>query len=144
MVAMTDQVIIMEKPDPKELMIKRDGKRKPGGQPGNVNAWRHGFYSRRFKALELCDLETMLQNSLDDEISLLRVMIRRVFEFADSQAETLADWESVLSTLGAASTRLAGLIRVQHLSSGKSQNIEDLLAEAIGEAAHEISQRYQK
>jgi hypothetical protein len=134
----------MEKPDMSELMDKQNVKRKPGGQPGNVNAWRHGFYSRRFKALELCDLETILQNNLDDEISLLRVMIRRVFETADSQAETLQDWESVLSTLGAASTRLAGLIRVQHLSSGKSQNIEDLLAEAIGEAAHEISQRYQK
>ena len=144
MVAMTDEVVIMEKPDPRELMTKRNGKRKPGGQPGNVNAWRHGFYSRRFKALELCDLETILQNNLDDEISLLRVMIRRVFEFADSQAETLEDWESVLTTLGAASTRLAGLIRVQQLSSGKSQNIEDLLAEAIGEAAHEISQRYKK
>jgi hypothetical protein len=134
----------MEKPDMRELMDKQNVKRKPGGQPGNVNAWRHGFYSRRFKALELCDLETMLQNNLDDEISLLRVMIRRVFETADCQAETLQDWESVLSTLGAASTRLAGLIRVQHLSSGKSQNIEDLLAEAIGEAAHEISQRYQR
>jgi hypothetical protein len=134
----------MEKPDMRELMDKQNVKRKPGGQPGNVNAWRHGFYSRRFKALELCDLETMLQNNLDDEISLLRVMIRRVFEAADSEAETLLEWEHALSTLGAASTRLAGLIRVQHLSSGKSQNIEDLLAEAIGEAAHEISQRYQR
>ncbi len=134
----------MEKPSVRELVDKKNVKRKPGGQPGNVNAWKHGFYSRRFKALELCDLVTVLQNNLDDEIALLRVMIRRVFETADSQAETLADWESVLSTLGAASTRLAGLIRVQHLSSGKSQNIEDLLAEAIGEAAHEISQRYKK
>jgi len=134
----------MEKPDPNELMPKRKGKRKPGAQPGNVNAWKHGFYSRRFKALELCDLEAILDNNLDDEIALLRVMIRRVFEFADNEAETLEDWESVLSTLGAASTRLAGLIRVQHLSSGKSQNIEDLLAEAIGDAAHEISERYKK
>ena len=125
-------------------MPKRNYKRKPGGQPGNVNAWKHGFYSRRFKALEMCDLETVLRDNLDDEIALLRVLIRRVFEFADSEAEKLEDWESVLSTLGAASTRLAGLIRVQHLSAGKSQNIEDLLAEAIGDAAHEISERYKK
>ena len=134
----------MKKPNAKELISKNNPKRKIGGQPGNVNAWKYGFYSRRFKALEVRDLEAVLQNNLDDEIALLRVMIRRVFEFADSQAETLDDWESALSTLGSASTRLAGLIRVQHLSSGKSQNIEELLAEAIGEAAHEISERYKK
>jgi len=134
----------MNKPDPAQLLPKKHIKRKPGAQPGNVNAWKHGFYSRRFKALELCDLDTILQNNLDDEIALLRVMIRRVFEIADSSAESLEDWESALSTLGAASTRLAGLVRVQHLSSGKSQNIEDLLAEAIGDAAHEISERYKK
>ena len=134
----------MHKLDQNELMPKKNMNRKPGGQPGNLNAWKHGFYSRRFKDLELSDLASVITDNLDDEISLLRVMIRRVFEFADSQAETLEDWESVLSTLGAASTRLAGLIRVQTLSSGKSQNIEDLLAEDIGEAAHEISERYKK
>ena len=134
----------MKKPNAKDLKPKKDLSRKIGAQPGNVNAWKHGFYSRRFKALEIRDLEAVLHNNLDDEIALLRVMIRRVFEFADKEAETLDDWESVLTTLGAASTRLAGLIRVQHLSTGKSQNIEDLLAEAIGEAAHEISQRYKK
>jgi len=134
----------MNKPDPAQLLPKKHIKRKPGAQPGNVNAWKHGFYSRRFKALELCDLDSILQNNLDDEIALLRVMIRRVFEIADTSAESLEDWESALSTLGAASTRLAGLVRVQHLSSGKSQNIEDLLAEAIGDAAHEISERYKK
>jgi len=134
----------MNKPDPAQLLPKKHIKRKPGAQPGNVNAWKHGFYSRRFKALELCDLDSILQNNLDDEIALLRVMIRRVFEIADTSAESLEDWESALSTLGAASTRLAGLVRVQYLSSGKSQNIEDLLAEAIGDAAHEISERYKK
>ena len=134
----------MERPDPRELMMKQDVKRKPGGQPGNVNAWKHGFYSRRFKALELCDLEAMITNHLDDEIALLRVMIRRVFEAADSEAETLGEWEHALGTLGAAATRLANLIKVQQITSGKSQNIEDLLAEAIGEAAHEISERYKK
>jgi len=134
----------MDKLAAHELKAKRNVGRKPGGQPGNVNAWKHGFYSRRFKALELSDLETLLCNNLDDEIMLLRVMIRRVFEAADCEAETLEEWEQALSTLGAASTRLSGLIRVQHLSSDKSQSIEDLLSEAIGEAAHEISQRYQK
>ena len=119
-------------------------RRKRGAQPGNVNAWKHGFYSRRFRALELNDLEAVLQDSLDDEIALLRVMIRRVFEFADQEAASLEDWSTALSTLGAASTRLAGLIRTQHLASGGSDSLEDVLAKALGEAAHEVSERYKK
>ena len=134
----------MEKPDPRELMPRKDARRKQGAQPGNVNAWKHGFYSRRFKALELADLETVLQNSLDDEIALLRVMIRRVFDFADQEAASLEDWSMALSTLGAASTRLAGLIRTQQLTSGGADSLEDVLAQALGEAAHEVSERYRK
>jgi hypothetical protein len=34
-------------------------KRKRGGQPGNGNALRHGFYSRRFTRQEVEDLENV-------------------------------------------------------------------------------------
>lgn len=133
----------MEKPKPMELIPRVDMKRKPGAQPGNVNAWKHGFYSRRFKLLELCDLEAVLSNSLNDEIALLRVVIRRVFNIADKDAVTLKDWSMALSTLGAAATRLAGLIRAQNLSGGK-QDIEEFLADAIGGVADDLSRRFKK
>jgi len=120
-------------------MPKPNLKRKSGGQPGNLNAFKHGFYSRRFRALEISDLSSVLTDDLDDEIALLRVIIRRVFEMADKEAETLTDWQFALSTLGAASTRLAGLLRTQQvMSGGKSGNVIDLLSECIGEVAHEL------
>ena len=81
----------MKKPKPYQMLPKLNIKRKSGGQPGNLNAFKHGFYSRRFRALELSDLSEVLTDNLDDEIALLRVIIRRVFEMADREAETLAD-----------------------------------------------------
>ena len=114
-------------------------KRKPGGQPGNWNAFKHGFYSRRFKPMEVSDLETVLAEGLDDEISLLRVIIRRVFEFAnDNEQQDLSTWMVALNTLGAASTRLGGLLRTQQLISGGSEDLVSTLSQALGQVAHEI------
>jgi hypothetical protein len=43
-------------------------KRSRGAQPGNTNALKHGFYSKRFSQLELTDLETALGDGLGDEV----------------------------------------------------------------------------
>jgi hypothetical protein len=134
-----------EKPKPYEMLPKPNQKRKPGGQPGNLNAFKHGFYSRRFRAIEMNDLDTVLTDSLDDEIALVRIIIRRVFEFADSDAENLDDWQTALSVLGAASTRLAGLLRTQHvLTGGSGSDVLSLLSESIGVVANELGINKQK
>jgi hypothetical protein len=114
------------------------GKRKRGGQPGNTNALKHGFYSHRFNNLELADLGTALSDGLTDEIALLRVIIRRVFEYADTDAQSLDTWSQALNTLGAASTRLAGLLRTQQLIAGDNGDVISVLSQAIGEVAHDL------
>ena len=102
-----------------------------------MNAYKHGFYSRRFRALEISDLSIILTNNLDDEIALLRVTMRRLFSIADNDAKTLDDWKSVLSALGAASTRLARLLRTQYLISNNKGGVFDtLLFETIREVGH--------
>ena len=113
-------------------------KRKRGGQPGNTNALKHGFYSHRFRNIELSDLDSALSDGLVDEIALLRVIIRRVFEYADSGDQDLDAWTQTLNTLGAASTRLAGLIRTQQVISGNGGDVVDVLSQAIGEVAHDL------
>jgi len=113
--------------------------RKRGAQPGNHNALKHGFYSHRFNRLELSDLDTALGDGLEDEIALLRVIIRRVFEYAaDDEKQNLDQWSRTLNTLGAASTRLAALIRTQQVVSGGGSSVLDLLSEAIGGISHEL------
>ncbi len=90
--------------------------RPSGAQPGNRNAFKHGFYAKQYFPLELSDLSTALGDGLSDEIALLRVIIRRVFDFAnDHENQDLNTWSSSLNTLGAACTRLAGLLRTDQV-----------------------------
>jgi len=55
-------------------------RRRRGGQPGNRNALKHGFYASRFRKADLNALEACRSTGLADEINLLRVHIRRVVE----------------------------------------------------------------
>lgn len=115
-------------------------KRKRGAQPGNSNALRHGFYSPRFNNLELSDLDTALGDGLVDEIALLRVIIRRVFNYAnDHTDQDLNTWSQSLNTLGAACTRLAGMLRTnQIIGGGGPDDALEKLAQAFGNVAHEL------
>jgi len=118
---------------------QRAGKRR-GGQPGNVNAMRHGFYSRRFRSMEVGDLETVMGDGLNGEIALMRVLIRRMFDFASgSELTSLEDWSHLLNTLGAAQTRLAGMLRTQKLLVGEeSSDVLSALSEALGAVRKEF------
>ena len=119
-----------------------------GAQPGNTNAIKHGFYSDRFRSGEIDDLETLAtaQTGLQEEISLMRVLIRRVLEHADEQHDASPDpnaaleiWSNTLNALGNASSRLAGLLRTQQvLSSGSSNEILDALSTALQEVTLEL------
>jgi hypothetical protein len=82
---------------------------------------RHGFYSRKFHDLEVVDLG-QVKGGLQDEMAMLRVSIRRVFErateFGDEFAEKgpgseLFALSQLLTTLGIATTRLAHTLRTQ-------------------------------
>ena len=54
-------------------------KREKGGQPGNQNARKHGFYSKVLDEAEQFDFELASGvNGIDDEIALLRVKIKSI------------------------------------------------------------------
>ena len=107
--------------------------RSRGGQPGNTNAIKSGFYSAHFKKLELDDLTT-IDGSLDDEIAMMRVINRRVFEFANNNEPVdLESWSKLLSTLGASNVRLAALIRTKMLVEGKGNSSDSLISLALAD-----------
>ena len=54
-------------------------KRTRGGQPGNANAFKHGYYSRTFTPSENQILQQKDLDTLRDEESLLRVLILRTW-----------------------------------------------------------------
>jgi hypothetical protein len=109
-----------------------DRKRKRGGQPGNFNALKHGFYSRRFTRQELEDLENAMQEGLQDEITLLRVQIRRLADFSGAGS----DQKEAIQTLTAISlgcTRLARMLGAQRTLGGDGSSDAQALSEALNE-----------
>ncbi len=72
--------------------------RKSGGQPGNQNARKHGFYSRRLSPREQADLEEATgMDLLDEEMAVLRVKIGALVENPNVDLKLLL---SAFQTLG--------------------------------------------
>ena len=109
--------------------------KKPGAPPGNLNALKHGFYSKQLKRVkaDLDGLDTAEFSGLTDEIQLLRVFIRRVIDLG-KDVDRLDDALSLLRGLCLASTTLTRLLKTHHaLASG-----EDDVTLAIRQALDEI------
>ena len=99
----------------------------PRGAPrGNLKALKNGFYSRLFHASESSDLSNDPPATLEHEITLLRVMMRRTMELADG-VDDLREATRVLDALGAAANRLACLLRAQkNLDESHSQMVDEI------------------
>ena len=101
----------------------QSGLRKPGGQPGNTNALKHGFYTKNFSLAERRGLQATEEVVLADEIGLLRVLIRR---FADqiqsSQGVSLNESAQHLAVVSEAMLRLASLLRTDHMLGGRESS----------------------
>lgn len=91
--------------------------KKRGGQLGNNNAFKHGFYSGQFKQAERTGLSQVENADLTNEIELLRVQLRRYLE-AETTVLDQMDFETRLQALRAvslAAESLTRLIRTQAL-----------------------------
>jgi hypothetical protein len=106
--------------------------RKRGAPRGNTNALKHGYYSRRFQRIELKDMQDGLLDHLNDEIALLRVTMRRVFEQADASNDR---WPETLDILARASSRPPSLVRVQTFIPGC---LKDPFWEILGDMTTEV------
>ena len=110
------------------------GGRKRGGQPGNLNALKHGFYSKHFEKAELLDLDGV--SDLQEEIGMMRVVISRLLKMA-RECKDMGELITVLNTLGLASTRVAGLMKTQKFLGGKRDSHEEMLDRAIHDVLKE-------
>ena len=116
-------------------MSKSPSSRSKGGQPGNTNALKHGFYSDHFSDLELTDLETSLSSGLGDEIALLRVMIRRFSVACNNEPQIDINlMSSHLHSIGSAMTKLSHLLKVDKYLTGSSDGeVMGAISNAIAE-----------
>jgi hypothetical protein len=116
----------------------------PRGAPkGNLNALKHGYYSRLFRATESTDLEYDSSGNLENEITLLRVMIRRTMQLANG-IDDLREATRVLDALGAAAGRLACLLRIQKSLNTPHPGAADEISIAIQQVNQELRHKNEK
>ncbi len=85
-------------------------KRSRGGQPGNINALKHGFYTRRFNQADLAGVESTDYNGLMDEIAIIRIYARRLIEL-DDQPDSITQVANILRILCLASLTITRLVK---------------------------------
>jgi hypothetical protein len=95
--------------------------RKRGGQPGNTNAFRHGFYSPSFTSAEMRSLDSNVKGEFHDEINLARVNANRL-------AELLKDYKTMpFEDVVSASNALTNYLdRIQSLSRAQKYIYQNL------------------
>jgi hypothetical protein len=101
-------------------------RRKPGGQPNNQNAYKHGFYSKYFSPFECKALSELPLTDITGEIGLLRVNVDRFMQSYAASLEKL-DYDHRLAGLRAitlAVGRIAALQRI--LSTAGNKYAEDI------------------
>ena len=109
------------------------------------------LYSRHFSTVEREQIESLQACDLSAEISMLRVAILHVFAAVgaggngSSEADeagkpnSSSDWMEVLDTLGMAASRLANLLRTQHmLNASRTDDVSAALSRALTEITKEM------
>ena len=86
-----------------------------------------GFYVEHFTPAEMRDLDRALGESLQGEIGMLRVTMRRFFERAAREADDMDALPDVLRVLGLSCSRLAKIIQTE-------RSLQDKRADELGEA----------
>ena len=108
--------------------------RKRGGQPGNLNALKHGFYSKHFQKAEMQDLEEA--RDLQEEIAMMRVVTKRLLRMARGCKE-MGELINVEGALGLASTRVAGLMKIQKYLGGNQDSFDEMMEKVIDDVTRD-------
>lgn len=110
-----------------------------GAPPGNTNAVKHGFYSRRLRKRDLQDLDALPLNSLLEEVAILRVFIRKVIEYTKEQPDFLTTL-AILRAVSLASDSISRLLRTQIILQSDSQSDGmEILTQITADIARELS-----
>jgi hypothetical protein len=111
--------------------------RRRGAPLGNLNNFKHGFYSRRLKKRDLTGVESTDVAGLVEEIALIRVFTRRLVESFDPNGD-FYEHADLLRILCVASTAITRVIRAQYLISSAGAGMDDEITEAIRQVNAEL------
>jgi len=98
-----------------------------------------GFYVENFTRAELADLDRALNDSLQGEIGMLRIVMRRFFERAAQEADDLKALADVLRVLGLSCSRLAKVIQTERSFQDKrADDLGDALSRSMNAVLEEL------
>ena len=104
--------------------------RKPGAQPGNNNALRHGFYSNSFSPSDMEGLDSNVTGEFHDELKAARVHCSHLAELMkDYKNMPLQDFISASNALNNYLDRIQSLSRAQKYMYQNQTTIEQALEE---------------
>jgi len=112
---------------------------RKGGQPGNRNAEKHGFYSKMFSQGEKIRLGKS-DASLEGEIKSTRVAAYRIFEILSTgplppggTKKLNSNALETINTYFNAMTQLSSLTRSFQIATGKYKPAETAILDALAE-----------
>jgi hypothetical protein len=108
-------------------------KKKPrGGQFGNTNALKHGFYASVFNPEEIRKLDQVAQAQLVDEVALVRVLIKRtVISMNVPSNLDLPDHLHALRVITFAASCIEKLERTRRFVFDEHETMSDIINRAI-------------
>ena len=109
-------------------------KRRRGGQPGNINALKHGFYTRRFTSSDLDGVASTDFNSLMEEIAIIRLYTRRLIEL--DQSVEIDQVANILRILCLASLTITRLVKTSHYLTLNAGSSDGELHQALEQLTH--------
>ncbi len=88
------------------------------------------------------DLEALGKTDLSEEIAMLRVVMRRIFEQLNNAESAggknpVEEWSASLGALGAAASRLGAMLQIQQRLNGGGNEIMSALSQALKEVAQD-------
>lgn len=107
-------------------------------QPVRRRKRRHGFYSRAWQQAGAAGLEPPSPRSLEEEVALLRLYMRRLVE-ADQSETDLKTMQELIRTLSVACQTIVRLVKAQ---SGLHRDEDGELQQALDQAIREVTQEF--
>jgi hypothetical protein len=104
-------------------------RRQRGGQPGNNNAYKHGFYAHTFTSSENERLDNNILGEFKDEEALMRSLISRSAEAMKKGEMTYYDYIVALRAVVLAVGRLESLHRTRKAIYDKQTTLDQALDE---------------
>ena len=113
-------------------------KKSRGGQPGNLNALKHGFYTRHFNNHDLAGVNSTDFNGLMEEIAIIRLYTRRLIEL-DNLSADISQVANILRILCLASLTITRLVKThQILRLGDASSSADDLHQVLEQLTREL------